>query len=188
MKTPRLILILAATAITLSHAGVPSVLYSPDKAFVFAWFDTDTGAPVGEVRTILLKPLPQGSPVFTLVTYPRDTRAFWSPDSKKCLIINGPDDGGPDTWIFIANRTYEAYETSADAPPCTVPIYPLKTLQINYYQNKGDLWRGNITKVSWADNETLLLRAWDKNGVYNITLKVNALDHPVIQKVKGASP
>ena len=144
-----------------------------------AWDDQDMGSPVGPIRSILLTQLPHGDTPFSLVTFPRDTRVFWSPDSKKCFIINGPDDGGPRTWLFVAK--------DSGPQPNAVKIEPLKSIQHEYYAHSDNLWRGDIVKVAWLDNATLRLDAWDKNGTYKITLKVDAPDKPVIEKLTGAA-
>ena len=153
------------------RAEAPHVVFSSDRHFVVEWFDTGTDKSGDETRSIFLLDLHRGDKPFSLVTNPRDTRAFWSADSKKCLILDGPDDGGPNTWLFIAKDT--------GAQPAAFPIQPLMQIQDYYFKYTGDLWRGNITKVTWVDNETLELSAWDRNGHYQIIVKMSAPDQPV---------
>jgi hypothetical protein len=177
MKNPALVFILAASSAVSLRADPPHVVYSPDKRFVTEWFDMGSDKSGDSTRSIFLLDLHHGDKPFSLVTFPRDTRAYWSADSKKCLIINGPDDGGPRTWLFIAK--------DAGAQPAAVAIQPLKSIQDYFYKHTGDLWRGNITKVAWVDNETVELSAWDQNGHYRIFVKMSAPDQPVVHVQLG---
>jgi hypothetical protein len=175
LKTMKFLFFTLTVAISvLSSNAAPTLMYSPDKSFVVAWYDSDMGAPIGQVRSILLKQLPHGDTPFSLVTSPRDTRAFWSPDSKKCLIIDGPDDGGPRTWLFVAK--------DSGPQPNAIKVEPLKTIQDHFYAHSTDLWRGDIVKVKWLDNKTLSLDAFDNDGSYKMIVKIDAPDKPIISK------
>lgn len=161
---------------TLTMSAAPTLVYSPDKRFVVAWDDNDMGPPIGEIRSILLTEVPHGGRSFSLVTFPRDTSVFWSSDSKKCLIINGPDDGNVQTWLFVAK--------DAGPQPNAFEIDPFNSLEKLFYKH-GDLYRYNITKATWADNRTLTLNAFDNDGVYRITVRIDSPNQPLIQKLRG---
>ena len=167
--------IIAACALTVSAA--PTLVYSPDKRFAVAWDDGDMGAPIGEIRSILLTEIPYGDRPFSLVTFPRYTRAFWSPDSKKCFIMNAPDDGNVQTWLFVAK--------DSGPQPDAFEIDPFKSLEKHFedQDEKARLYRPGITDATWADNRTLKLDALDNNGKYNITLRIDSPNQPVIQKL-----
>jgi len=180
VRLPHLFFLLLTFSTIALHAEVkPTLVYSPDKAFVVAWFDTDLGEPVGVTRSIILLQLPHGDTPFSLVTFPRDTRAFWSADSKKCLIIDGPDDAGPNTWLFISKN-------DAPSQPDAIRIYPLEPLSKAFEKRSGKFWRkwrNNIVKVFWQDDETLVLHAWDNDGSYDITIKMSDPNNPIIKQV-----
>jgi hypothetical protein len=167
--------LIIATSTLIVNAS-PTLIYSPDKRFVVAWDDSYMGSPIGEIRSILLREMPHGDTPFSLVTFPRDTRVYWSPDSKKCFIINGPDDGGPQTWLFIAH--------DSGSQPNAVKIDLLKAIQDQYFAHSHNIWRGDITQVAWIDNQTLKLNAFDNNGTYTVMVRMDALGKPVIQKLE----
>jgi hypothetical protein len=166
-----------AASLPVSAAEEPTCIYSPNKAFVVAWFDRDTGEPVGETRSVILLQLPHGDKPFSLVTFPRHTLAAWSPDSKHCVIIDAPDNGNTDVWLFTASN-------AATQSPA-IPISPLKPLYEAFHANWDGhhLWRPGISKAVWKDNETLELEASDNNGAYKITISMNTPDKPAIVKV-----
>jgi hypothetical protein len=173
---------IAAAILTPLHAGDPTLVYSPDKAFVVAWFDTDIGKPIGETRSVILLQLPAGDKPFSLVTFPRNTLASWSPDSMRCVIIDAPDNGNTNTWLFTAKKS----GTQSDA----VPIDPLKPLELAFHHNWDGkhLWRPGISKATWMDNETIVFDARDNRGEYRITLHMDSLDHPVIERIPKEKP
>jgi hypothetical protein len=103
----------------------------------------------------------------------------WSPDSKKCLIINAPDDGNVQTWLFVAK--------DAGPQPNAIEIDPFKSLE-KLFLRHGDLYRYNITKAAWADNRTLTLSAFDNNGVYKITVNIDSPSQPLIHKLITLNP
>ena len=137
------------------------------------------GSPIGEVRSILLTEIPHGEIPFSLVTFPRDTRAFWSLDSKKCFIINGPDDGTVQTWLFVAKE--------AGTQPGPLKIDPFSSLEKLFYKH-GDLYRHNITQAVWTDNQTLTLNGFDNDGIYRITVRVESPNQPFIHKLIRMDP
>ncbi len=173
---------IAAAILTPLHAEGPTLVYSPDRAFVVAWFDTNIGKPIGETRSVILLQLPAGDKPFSLVTFPRHTLACWSPDSKRCVIIDAPDNGITSTWLFTARKAV----VQSDA----VPIDPLKPLELAFHENWDgrQLWRPGISKATWKDNDTLVFDAIDNRGEYRITLHMDTLDHPVIERIPKEKP
>jgi hypothetical protein len=180
LKARFLFLLFACTFPALIKAEETSEVKSPDKAYVISWVDRSvSGDPANEKRIITLKTVQDGRVLFSFTTQPRDTRAFWSSDSKKCFFLDGPDDGDVNTWLFLVG--------DIRTKPNVIQIFPLKPLIRHYEQLGGDLWRGNITDVLWYDNQTLDMLAWDKDGQFKIRLKTNDLDHPIMKKI-GPSP
>lgn len=164
---------------SVSRAEPPVRVLSPDKAFVVAWVDADTGRQAGRTRTITLSQLPHGDALFRLVSFPRYTKAVWSPDSKHCLIMDAPDNGNTNTWLFTVKDPV--------ANSKAVRIEPMKTME-DFFEDHPDghhLWRPSIWSISWIDNNTVQIQAWDNNGEYKITLKMDAPDKPVIDKIRG---
>ena len=69
--------------------------------------------------------------------------------------------------------------------PNALEIDPFKPLEEQF--NGHGIYRYNIVNATWADNETLKLDALDNNGTYKITLQIDALNKPIIQKLTGAA-
>jgi len=168
---------LAIALSAFAQAENQNLIYSPNKAFVVAWFDTELGEPIGSARSIVLSELPAGNKPFSIVTVPRHTLAAWSSDSKRCVIINAPDNGNTNTWLFTAKK--EGPQRDA------IPIYPLRPLERTYYRHwdEHQLWRPGISEVVWKDNHTIVFSAADNRGEYKITLQINDLDHPSIDPI-----
>lgn len=163
------------------RAAEPTYVYSPDKKFVVAWFDSDVIKAFKEsTRSIILQQLPAGDTPFSLVTFPRNTQACWSPDSKKCFIVNAPDNGNVDCWVFIGN--------DGEIQPHAIPIHPLEKLYKMFAKSienhpGGQVWRPGFYDATWSDNESLRMIVSDNNGKYRISFHASDPDNEVIEKI-----
>ena len=83
------------------------VRLSPDGRHFAGWYDHDAGMPFGIVRPIVVRSVAGTYDIFSLVSVPRHTDAEWNSASNRCVVMDAPDNGGPNTWLVYRKDEYQ---------------------------------------------------------------------------------
>ena len=182
MNKPLKIILMMLLALTLPiRAEEPVFVYSPDKKMVAAWVDTPLGKDLPEIRSIVISHVGKSIAVaFSQVTFPRNTQAVWSADSRKCVLCDAPDNGNVNFWLIVQGKS------PADDSKVT-EIHPMESLCLAHEKiqiHATPLWRPGCLEMTWIDDETIGMRVCDNDGEYRLTVKISDPDHPVITKIK----
>ncbi len=180
--TPQLPFLLLLLALPLPiRAGQPFFVYSPDKKMVAAWVDTPLGKDVAEIRSIVISQVGQNRAVaFSQVSFPRNTQAAWSPDSRKCVLCDAPDNGNVNFWHFVGGKF-------PGDPWKVTEIHPMESLCLAHEKiqiHGTPLWRPGCLEMTWIDDETIGMLVSDNDGEYRLIVKISDPNNPVITKIK----
>ena len=174
-----------AVSVLPIRAEEPVFVYSPDKKMVAVWVDTPLGKDVAEIRSIVISQVGQNRAVaFSQVTFPRNTQAVWSPDSRKCLLCDAPDNGNVNFWLFVQGKP-------PGDPWKVTEIHPMDSLYREHekkYPGANPLWRPGFLEMTWIDDETIGMLVCDNDGKYHLTVKISDPDHPALTKIKNRIP
>ena len=143
---------LSVLAAAYSFASIPPFESgSPDSQWLVVSHCEDTAD--SDSCTVVLSRRADGKVFFTHQTFPRYIKAVWSSDSRRCLLLDAPDNANSYLWLFrvkgreIATEQVDYKKISAAieaAVPATRRREPAVT-------------RSGIEKVEWASTSQLRL-------------------------------
>lgn len=165
-------LTLASFAPVSAQELAREVRASPDGRHYAGWFDHDAGAPFGPMRVVVVRSVPDGYDLFSLVTMPRYTDAAWNAASTRCVVADAPDNGGPRVWLIDQLAPGESAPKELD---------PFATLNAAF--RKADpgvrhLFRPSILSISWLSATHVRFRGYCNTGTYLITIDTTKMEQP----------
>lgn len=165
-------LLLLALAPASAQEVVREVRPSPDGRHFAGWFDHDAGAPFFPSRVIVVRSVPDGRDLFSLVSMPRYTDAVWNAASTRCVIADAPDNGGPKVWLIHPLTTGESTPQEFD---------PFATLHEAFRKTDPGvrhLFRPSILSITWLSDTHVRFRGYCNIGTYLMTIDTTKLEQP----------
>jgi len=176
--------LVASTLLLLSmfaraDEGAREIRLSPDGLYFVGWFDHDAGKPFGVVRPIVVRSVSDPYDIFSFVSVPRTTAAEWNSASTMCVIVDAPDNGGPNSWLVHRNK---------DDQWASMKLDPFKGLYAEFSKasHGAELWRPSILKINWISDTTVSFHAYCNLGAYLVTVDTKEVNkNPVSKKLSN---
>ncbi len=125
--------------------------WSPDGRLCVAWFDHDSGEPLGTTRSIALRdPSDPDNTLFSFVGTSRSTQAAWNEKSTACVIANELSWEKTQVWLVAKDDKgqWQSRELKVLAP-----------LEAAYRSSIGDKdhpgFRAHVEKIEWLEGTQL---------------------------------
>jgi hypothetical protein len=145
---------------------------SPDGRWLVASQCGDTRAP--DSCSIALSRRADGKVFFTHHTSPRYTKAVWSSDSSRCVLLDAPDNANSYLWLFrvkgreVATERLD-YETISADIEAAVPAAR---------RHEPAVTRSGIEKIEWPSSSRLRLHIIYDNVPVVVVADVAEADTP----------